>query len=64
MSNHTYNFGLLIRAMSKMGNFEPWVVVPCVLFYSLAMLSTRAHYSVDIVLAWWALAAVYGIVGY
>ena len=50
--------------MSKMGNFEPWVVVPCVLFYSLAMLSTRAHYSVDIVLAWWALAAVYGIVGY
>jgi len=42
-----------------MGLIEAYVAPLGVLFFSLAMICTRGHYSVDIVLAWWAFALVW-----
>ena len=39
-------------------DWAAWVIPSLVLVYSYAMLCTRGHYSVDIVLAWWAFLAL------
>ena len=43
----------------RLGYCHPSVCLLGVLTYSTMMLSSRAHYSVDIVLAWWALAVAH-----
>ena len=56
MSNHTFCVGLVLQMFVRLGYCRPSVCLIGVLAYSAMMLSSRAHYSVDIVLAWWALA--------
>jgi hypothetical protein len=60
MSNHTFNFGMFLRCLSLVHGLSwPWWLIPAlVLLYSWSMLCTRGHYSVDIVLAWWAIAVL------
>ena len=56
MSNHTFCTGLALQCLARLGYWPKWMVPTGVIIYSAMMLSTRAHYSVDIILAWWALA--------
>ena len=63
MSNHTFHFGLYLRIGVALGVFPLWAIIPCVLLYSLCLAATRAHYAVDIVLAWWALLLVFATAG-
>jgi len=60
MSNHTFNIGLVLQMYVKLGYFPAWVVPVGVFIYSVMMVSTRAHYTVDMILAWWALAVANG----
>ena len=59
MSNHTFCVGLVLQMLVRLGYCHPSVCLLGVLTYSTMMLSSRAHYSVDIVLAWWALAVAH-----
>lgn len=56
MSNHAFCVGLFFQLCTRLGYCPRWAALLGVGLYSAAMLSTRAHYTVDIVLAWWALA--------
>ena len=60
MSNHTFNFGMFLHCLRRVHELDwaAWVIPSLVLVYSYAMLCTRGHYSVDIVLAWWAFLAL------
>jgi hypothetical protein len=61
MSNHTFNFGLFLRLCVILGYLDAYAVPIGVALFSYAMLCSRAHYTVDVVLAWWALSVVYAI---
>lgn len=61
MSNHTFHFGLFLRVLVQLEGFPVSAVIPCMLIYSALLVCTRGHYSVDIVLSWWALALVYSL---
>jgi len=63
MSNHTFHFGLYLRIGCALGVFPLWALLPCVLLYSVCLAATRAHYAVDVVLAWWALLLVFVTAG-
>ena len=58
MSNHVFNTGLAAYFMHVRG-LVPAVAVPLwVAGYSWIILASRCHYTADVVLSWWALAAV------
>ena len=61
MSNHAFCVGLTMQMLVKLRYVPGWAMPVGVALYSAAMLSTRAHYSVDIILAWWALAVTHYI---
>ena len=61
MSNHVYEVGIGLELWERVG-WSPlsWHGRIAVLAtYSLLLISSRGHYTVDVVLAWWALAAVH-----
>lgn len=55
MSNHVFNTGAAFLMLSRLGYLNIWVALVSTTVYSLMMISTHAHYTVDVVLAWWAL---------
>jgi hypothetical protein len=57
MSNHVFCTGLVLQMLANLGYVTQELALLITALYSVSMLSTRAHYSVDIILAWWALAA-------
>lgn len=57
MSNHVFCVGLVLQMLASLGYITQSRALLITALYSASMLSTRAHYSVDIILAWWALAA-------
>lgn len=59
MSNHTFCVGLVLQMLARLGYCHHAVFLLGVPAYSVMMLSSRAHYSVDIVLSWWALAVAH-----
>ena len=60
MSNHTFHFGLFLRVLVITEEISIiWNVIPCMVLYSSMLLCTRGHYTVDIILAWWALGIVF-----
>ena len=61
MSNHVYNFGLTTRMLVRLSYLRMRTCLALVVLYSVLVISTRAHYTVDVVLAWWALAAVHNL---
>jgi hypothetical protein len=63
LSNHTFHFGLFLRILILLGRIPLWAIVPGTLAYSAMLVSTRGHYSVDIVLAWWGILLVFAWVG-
>ena len=63
MSNHTFHWGLYLRMGVQLGYVPLWTVAPWVALFSAGMACTRAHYAVDMVLAWWALVFVFLSVG-
>ncbi|GMI57510.1 hypothetical protein ScalyP_jg5136 [Parmales sp. scaly parma] len=59
MSNHIFEFGtaLHIATMYFPKKFPTFLRIVILAMYTLAMVSSRGHYTVDCVLAWWTLAA-------
>ena len=57
MSNHVFNTSLVLQLLASLGYVSNTLALLGIALYSVSMLSTRAHYSVDIILAWWAVAA-------
>ena len=62
MSNHVFNYGILLHYIvlshCERWRSRRWLLPLGVGLYSAALLCTRSHYSVDIVLAWWVLGAL------
>jgi hypothetical protein len=58
MSNHTFNMGITVAAITLHYGLPEWLPPAFVFVFSVAMLASRQHYTVDIVLAWWVLGAV------
>ncbi|KAK7239802.1 sulfuric ester hydrolase [Aureococcus anophagefferens] len=58
MSNHVYNTGLAAHFMAVRGVIPRFCVPLWVAGYSVLILASRCHYTADVVLSWWALAAV------
>ena len=58
MSNHVYNTGLAAHFMAVRGVIPRFCVPLWVAGYSVIILASRCHYTADVVLSWWALAAV------
>ena len=64
MSNHTFNFGMFVHCATLvhpglLPAAHAWWALPALVgAFSWCMLCTRCHYTVDIVLAWWAIAVL------
>lgn len=53
LSNHTFNFGVWAYAVAQVHGLSDALVVGALAAYGLAVLASREHYTVDVVLAWW-----------
>ena len=58
LSNHTYNAGIAMLAVEFQWGLPAWVAWLGCGTVGVAIVATRCHYTVDVVLAWWALASV------
>ena len=58
MSNHVYEVGIALHIAEGFGLCGRWFSARGFVAYSIAMVASRGHYTVDVVLAWWCLAAV------
>jgi len=60
MSNHIYEFGVALSVASIYfpNHFGKGPRIFVLVVYTLLMISSRGHYTVDCVLAWWTLGAV------
>lgn len=50
-----HRVAVYMRMACNLGFAPRSLHVPFIVLYSLGVISSRAHYTVDVVLAWWAL---------
>jgi len=56
MSNHVFELGIALHIAQGLHLLNSFARIVALAVFSVAIIASRGHYTVDIVLAWWWLA--------